>query len=105
MITKRTKIEKIDYDDDLNVVAIIPFQVHMRDRPTSVETPSAFTSYRLREALTYNCTAVPSFNNATYFNSTLSFKRSGITSSDGFAQGEMLKATLSSAILAWSAEL
>ena len=92
-------------NDDLNVVAIIPFQVHMRDRPTSVETPSSATSYRLREAITYNCTAVPSFNNATYFNSTLAFRRSGITSSDGFAQGELLKATLNSAILAWSAEL
>ena len=92
-------------NDNLNVVAIIPFQVHMRDRPTSVETPSSATSYRLREAITYNCTAVPTFNNATYFNSALSFKRSGITSSDGFAQGEMLKATLNSAILAWSTEL
>jgi len=92
-------------NDDLNCPAIIDFKVDMRTAPTSVETPSAATSYRLREAITYNCTAVPSFNNATVFNSTLSFRRSGITSSDGFAQGELLKATLSSAILAWSAEL
>jgi len=92
-------------NDDLNCPAIIDFKVDMRTAPTSVETPSAATSYRLREALTYNCTAVPSFNNATVFNSTLAFRRSGITSSDGFAQGELLKATLNSAILAWSAEL
>jgi hypothetical protein len=92
-------------NDNVACVALIDFKVDMRDPPTAVEAPSSASAYKLREALTYSCTAVPTFNTATIYNSSLSFKLQDITSSNGFAQGEILKAGLSGATLAWSAEL
>jgi len=92
-------------NDNVACVAIIDFLVAMRAAPTSVEAPSSASAYKLREALTYSCTAVPTFNTATTYNSSLSFKLQDVTSSSGFAQGELLKAGLSGATLAWSAEL
>jgi hypothetical protein len=92
-------------NDDVAIVAYIDFKTDMRVAPSAVETTGSASNYQVREALTYTCSAVPTFNSADLWYSTLSFKKSGITSSNGFAQGELLKAGINSGYLAWSAEL
>ena len=92
-------------NDDVAVVAYIDFKTDMRVAPSAIETTGSASNYQVREALTYTCSAVPTFNSADLWYSTLSFKKSGITSSNGFAQGELLKAGINSGYLAWSAEL
>jgi hypothetical protein len=92
-------------NDDVAIVAYIDFKTDMRVAPSAIETTGSASNYQVREALTYTCSAVPTFNSADLWYSTLSFKKSGITSSNGFAQGELLKAGINSGYLAWSAEL
>jgi hypothetical protein len=93
-------------NDDVNMPAICNvFPEQMRTAPTALEQSGTAGNYKVREALTYECTAVPTFNNASTWNATVTFKRSGITSSNGFAQGELLKCGGIAGYLAWSAEL
>ena len=77
----------------------------MRAAPSALETTGTAGNYKVREALTYTCDNVPTFNNADIWYSAVSFRKSGITSSNGFAQGEMLKCGTDGGYLAWSAEL
>ncbi len=92
-------------NDDNNIVAYIDFKTDMRAAPSAIETTGTAGNYKVREALTYTCDNVPTFNNADIWYSAVSFKKSGITSSNGFAQGEMLKCGMDGGYLAWSAEL
>ena len=93
-------------NDNLNIPAICNiFPEQMRIAPTALEQSGTASHYKVREAGTYSCTAVPTFNNASTWNATVTFKRSGITSSDGFAQGELLKCGGDGGYLGWSAEL
>ena len=92
-------------NDNLNIVAYIDFKTNMRTAPTAVETTGTASNYQIREALTYTCSAVPTFNNADLWYAAIAFKKSGITSSNGFAQGEMLKCGTNNGYLACSAEL
>ena len=77
----------------------------MRDAPSALEQSGTATDYALREAGTYTCDSVPTYGSSSTWNATVSFKRSGITSSDGFAQGELLKCGGTAGYLAWSTEL
>jgi len=93
-------------NDDQNMPAICNvFPEQMRTAPTALEQSGTAGNYKVREAGTYDCTSVPTFNNASTWNATVTFKRSGITSSNGFAQGELLKCGGTSGYLGWSAEL
>ena len=92
-------------NDNNRVVAIIPFKIDMRDAPSALEQSGTATDYALREAGTYTCDSVPTYGSSSTWNATVSFKRSGITSSDGFAQGELLKCGGTAGYLAWSTEL
>ena len=92
-------------NDNLNIVAYIDFKTNMRTAPTAVETTGSASNYQIREAITTTCSAVPTFNNADLWYSALSFKKSGVNSSPGYAQGEMVKCGINSGYLAWSAEL
>ena len=92
-------------NDNNRVVAIIPFKIDMRDAPSALEQSGTATDYALREAGTYTCDSVPTYGSSSIWNATVSFKRSGITSSDGFAQGELLKCGGTAGYLAWSTEL
>ena len=93
-------------NDDNNLPAICNvFPEQMRTAPSALEQSGTASDYSVREAGTYSCTAVPTFNNASTWNATVTFKRSGITSSNGFAQGEVLKCGGTAGHLGWSAEL
>ena len=92
-------------NDNNNIVAYIDFKTDMRAAPSALETTGTAGNYKVREALTYTCDNVPTFNNADIWYSAVSFRKSGITSSNGFAQGEMLKCGTDGGYLAWSAEL
>ena len=93
-------------NDNQNIPAICNiFPEQMRTAPTALEQSGTASHYKIREAGTYSCTSVPTFSNASTWNATVTFKRSGITSSDGFAQGELLKCGGESGHLGWSAEL
>jgi hypothetical protein len=92
-------------NDNNNIVAYIDFKTDMRTAPTAVETTGSASNYQVREAITTTCDAVPTFNAADIWYSALSFKKSGITSSNGYAQGEILKCGINSGFLAWSTEL
>ena len=93
-------------NDDANMPAICNvFPEQMRTAPTALEQSGTAGNYKVREAGTYSCTSVPTFNNASTWNATVTFIRSGITSSNGFAQGELLKCGGDGGYLGWSAEL
>ena len=93
-------------NDNSNMPAICNvFPEQMRTAPTALEQSGTASDYKVRAAGTYNCTSVPTFNNASTWNATVTFKRSGITSSDGFAEDELLKCGGTAGHLGWSAEL
>jgi hypothetical protein len=92
-------------NDNNNIVAYIDFKTDMRAAPTAVETTGTAGNYQVREATTTTCDNVPTFNNADLWYAAIAFKKSGITSSNGYAQGEMLKCGTNNGYLAWSAEL
>ena len=92
-------------NDNNNIVAYIDFKTNMRAAPTAVETTGTAGNYQVREATTTTCDNVPTFNNADLWYAAIAFKKSGITSSNGYAQGEMLKCGTNNGYLAWSAEL
>ena len=88
-------------NDDTNHVSYIDFKVDMRIPPTALEQSGTASHYKIREATTITCDAVPTFNNADTWYAQISFKKS----SSGFSQGEILKCGIDGGYLAWSAEL
>ena len=88
-------------NDDTNHVAYIDFKTHMRVAPSALEQSGTASHYKIREASTQTCDAVPTFNNADTWYSQVSFKKS----SSGFSQGEVNKVGIDGGYLAWSAEL
>jgi len=88
-------------NDDTNHVAYIDFKTHMRVAPSALEQSGTASHYKIREASTQTCDAVPTFNNADTWYSAVSFKKS----SSGFSQGELNKVGIDGGFLAWSAEL
>ena len=95
---------QVDNDDNV-IVGITWFKTHMRAAPSALEQSGTASHYKVREATTVTCDAVPTFNNADTWYAATSFKKSGITSSNGFAQGELLKVGIDGGYLAWSTEL
>ena len=88
-------------NDDTNHVAYIDFKTHMRAAPSALEQSGTASHYKIREASTQTCDAVPTFNNADTWYAAVSFKKS----SSGFSQGELNKVGIDGGYLAWSAEL
>ena len=88
-------------NDDTNHVAYIDFKTHMRAAPSALEQSGTASHYKIREASTQTCDAVPTFNNADTWYAQVSFKKS----SSGFSQGEVNKAGIDGGHLAFSAEL
>tara|TARA_R100000781_G_scaffold24966_1_gene18499 strand:+ start:1631 stop:3052 length:1422 start_codon:yes stop_codon:yes gene_type:complete len=88
-------------NDDTNHVAYIDFKKNMRSAPSALEQSGTASHYKIREASTTTCDAVPTFNNADIWYSAVSFKKS----SSGFSQGEVNKAGIDGGYLGWSAEL
>ena len=95
---------QVDNDDNV-IVGITWFKTHMRAAPSALEQSGTASHYKVREATTVTCDAVPTFTNADTWYAATSFKKSGITSSNGFAQGELLKVGIDGGYLAWSTEL
>ena len=95
---------QVDNDDNV-IVGITWFKTHMRVAPSALEQSGTASHYRVREATTTTCDAVPTFTNADTWYAATSFKKSGITSSNGYAQGELLKVGIDGGYMAWSAEL
>ncbi len=95
---------QVDNDDNV-ILGVTWFKTHMRDAPSALEQSGTASHYKVREATTVTCDAVPTFTNADTWYAATSFKKSGITSSNGFAQGELLKVGIDGGYLAWSAEL
>ena len=77
----------------------------MRAPPSALEQSGTASHYKVREATTTTCDAVPTFTNADTWYAATSFKKDGITSSNGYAQGEPLKVGIDGGYLGWSAEL
>ena len=88
-------------NDDTNHVAYIDFKRDMRVPPSALEQSGTASQYKIREASTTTCDAVPTFNNADVWYSAVSFKKS----SSGYSQGEILKAGIDGGYLGWDAEL
>jgi len=88
-------------NDDTNHVAYIDFKTHMRAAPSALEQSGTASHYKLREASTTTCDAVPTFNNADTWYAAISFKKD----SSGFDQGEVNKVGIDGGYLAWDAEL
>ena len=95
---------QVDNDDEV-ILGITWFKTHMRAPPSALEQSGTASHYKVREATTTTCDAVPTFTNADTWYAATSFKKDGITSSNGFAQGEPLKVGIDGGYLAWSAEL
>jgi hypothetical protein len=95
---------QVDNDDEV-ILGITWFKTHMRAAPSALEQSGTASHYKVREATTVTCDAVPTFTNADTWYAATSFKKDGITSSNGFAQGEPLKVGIDGGYLAWSAEL
>ena len=83
------------------VLGITWFKTHMRTPPSALEQSGTASQYKIREATTTTCDAVPTFNNADVWYSAVSFKKS----SSGYSQGEILKAGIDGGYLGWDAEL
>jgi hypothetical protein len=73
----------------------------MRTAPSALEQSGTASHYKIREATTTTCDAVPTFRNADTWYASIAFKKS----SSGFSQGEMLKCGIDGGYLAFSAEL
>ena len=95
---------QVDNDDEV-ILGITWFKTHMRAPPSALEQSGTASHYKVREATTTTCDAVPTFTNADTWYAATSFKKSGITSSNGYAQGEPLKVGIDGGYLGWSAEL
>ena len=95
---------QVDNDDNV-ILGITWFKTHMRASPSALEQSGTASHYKVREATTTTCDAVPTFTNADTWYGATSFKKSGITSSNGYAQGEPLKVGIDGGYLGWSAEL
>ena len=95
---------QVDNDDEV-ILGITWFKTHMRAPPSALEQSGTASHYKVREATTTTCDAVPTFTNADTWYAATSFKKDGITSSNSFAQGEPLKVGIDGGYLAWSAEL
>ena len=95
---------QVDNDDEV-ILGITWFKIHMRAAPSALEQSGTASHYKVREATTTTCDAVPTFTNADTWYAATSFKKDGITSSNGYAQGEPLKVGIDGGYLAWSAEL
>ena len=93
------------YNDDEVILGITWFKTHMRAPPSALEQSGTASHYKVREATTTTCDAVPTFTNADTWYAATSFKKDGITSSNGYAQGEPLKVGIDGGYLGWSAEL
>ena len=92
-------------NDNSRVVGIVPFLKEMRTAPTALEQSGTAGNYKLRTDGTYSCTGVPTFNTGSVWNASVSWVRSGITSSDGFAINAIMKGGGDGGYLGWSAEL
>ena len=79
------------------------YPVPMRTRPTAIETNGTASDYDVAHTNTAtNCSAVPSYNEATIFGTSIvGTVSSGLTA----GQGSQLRLKNSGAYLAWSAEL
>ncbi len=95
---------QVDNDDNV-ILGVTWFKTHMRAAPSALEQSGTASHYKVREATTVTCDAVPTFTNADTWYAATSFKKSGITSSNGHAQGKLLKVGIDGGYLAWSAEL
>ena len=95
---------QVDNDDEV-ILGITWFKTHMRAPPSALEQSGTASHYKVREATTTTCDAVPTFTNADTWYAATSFKIVGITSSNGYAQGEPLKVGIDGGYLGWSAEL
>ena len=95
---------QVDNDDEV-ILGITWFKTHMRAPPSALEQSGTASHYKVREATTTTCDAVPTFTNADTWYAATSFKKDGITSSNGYAQGEPLKVGIDGGYLGWSAEL
>ena len=95
---------QVDNDDNV-ILGITWFKTHMRTPPSALEQSGTASHYKVREATTTTCDAVPTFTNADTWYAATSFKKDGITSSNGYAQGEPLKVGIDGGYLGWSAEL
>jgi hypothetical protein len=95
---------QVDNDDEV-ILGITWFKTHMRAAPSALEQSGTASHYKVREATTVTCDAVPTFTNADTWYAATSFKKDGITSSNSFAQGEPLKVGIDGGYLAWSTEL
>ena len=95
---------QVDNDDEV-ILGITWFKTHMRASPSALEQSGTASHYKVREATTTTCDAVPTFTNADTWYAATSFKKDGITSSNGYAQGEPLKVGIDGGYLGWSAEL
>ena len=95
---------QVDNDDEV-ILGITWFKTHMRAPPSALEQSGTASHYKVREATTVTCDAVPTFTNADTWYAATSFKKDGITSSNGYAQGEPLKVGIDGGYLGWSAEL
>jgi hypothetical protein len=88
-------------NDDNNHVAYIDFKRDMRAAPSALEQSGTASQYKIREATTVTCDAVPTFNNADTWYSAIAFKKA----SSGFSQGEVNKCGIDGGYLGWDAEL
>ena len=81
----------------------ISFEVPMRTNPTALEQSGTASHYRVQiTGNVINCSAVPSFNSASTFGSSVLFTvASGLTA----GQASLYRSNNTAAYLAWSAEL
>ena len=85
------------------IIANYTYPVPMRSRPTAIETNGTATDYDICHTnQSTNCSAVPTYNEATIFGTSIvGACSSGLTA----GQGSQLRLKNSGAYLAWSAEL
>ena len=85
------------------IIANHTYPVPMRSRPTAIETNGTASDYDICHTnQSTNCSAVPSYNEATIFGTSIvGTVSSGLTA----GQGSQLRLKNSGAYLAWSAEL
>ena len=85
------------------IIANHTYPVPMRSRPTAIETNGTASDYDICHTnQSTNCSAVPSYNEATIFGTSIvGACSSGLTA----GQGSQLRLKNSGAYLAWSAEL
>ena len=86
-----------------NALGLIPFPVQMRTSPTALEQSGTASNYGLSTAnLTFNdCTAVPTFNNASVAMATFLFASTGLVAGNA----THFNSRNNAAYLGWSAEL